>query len=175
LAEIGLLERVLSTLSTAGTTLTSSRGTIVDDGGYLIERDDENDRVTTYNPCRSFASRYSCLRSYHPRFNKQEKMRLKPIICNNDRLYVLAKGLMFMRLATVRVGPSFVPLSHVLRLRSAHLEVRAAGIYLGKHLKGEQISLLPGSTSSDCLVCRGDAPRSVRSVVRNILPSGLWA
>jgi hypothetical protein len=102
-------------------------------------------------------------------------MRLKPIVCNNDRLYALAKGLMFMSLAMVRVGPSFVPLSHVLRLPSEHLELRAAGIYLGKHLKGEQISLLPGSTSSDRLVYRGDASRSVRSVVRNILSSGLWA
>jgi hypothetical protein len=135
LAEIGLLERVLSTLSTAGITLTSSRGTIVDDGGYSIERDDENDRVTTYNPCRSFAPRYSGLRSYHSIFNKREKMRLKPIVCNNDRLYALAKGLMFTRLATVRVGPSFVPLSRVLRLPSEHLELRAAGIYLGKYIK----------------------------------------
>ena len=82
---------------------------------------------------------------------------------------------MFMRLATVWVGPSFVPLSHVLRLPSEHLELRAAGICLGKHVTGEQISLLPGSTSSDRLVCRGDASKSVRSVVRNILPSGLWA
>ena len=80
-----------------------------------------------------------------------------------------------MRLAKVWVGPSFTQLSHVIRLTSEHLELGAAGIHLGKHVKGEQISLLPGSTSSDRLVCRGDASTSVRSVVRKILPSGLWA
>jgi hypothetical protein len=58
---------------------------------------------------------------------------------------------MFMRLAQVWVGPSFVPLSYVIRLSSGHLELGAAGIYLGKHVKGDQISLLPGSTSSAVL------------------------
>ena len=86
-----MLERTLSTLSTASTMLQSSRGTIVDDGGFSIERDDENDRVTTYNPCRSFAPTHSCLGLYRSRFNKREQMRLRPIFCNNDRLYALAK------------------------------------------------------------------------------------